>query len=456
MISFFLKVIPISIHSVIKAFLIFFIMSLSLMGAKSFFTNAQPVKKNGYVTVEADLYSRLLFDYLGGITYQENIDSPVDSGGVNFLVNMPLNYANLDIKIGLKFEDQDTNSIQQLRFDETYIQINDIYNFMDIKFFDIGYGAGMGNSIRPDLPVHGIQFYFHLISELTLSLGYGIASTDLQLHPTGTNNNYAQPTLNGIATTYIPSYHTLKLDILYNNIYVPFGFYYGIVLVGKQSSYLVKDYLPENINDSILHTSVGFSVDFLAYYKKKAFAFDIGFGLPIGTMSRYIYLKKDEGHNYDTEFNFLFQFYGDVDILYGIGLAYQILFALDTHTKQKTLGNLYDAYFKETFKVSLIPRYTYGPLLVDLGMVFGIVGDKTARSSYTYKDSIIFNNNGSYLNFTVETGIEWTPFPFKGIGKDFSIRGYYKANLGDLDNGGDHFNEIGMMLKLKFDTREID
>lgn len=411
----------------------------------------EPRSERNYLKLDFEIYSRMIIDHRRESVFQVGLTSPIDRGSIALIGE----YENVDVFIGLKLEERGNINIHNLKFNRAFLKVNDLFNdFLDIQFFDIGYGAGNSFSIRPDMYANGAKFTLKPIPELNISFGYGIASDVFEIYPV--SNSTVHTFLGTDRTTFTPNYHALTFDLRYENDFVPFGFYYGIALIDNGGSYFAKSYLPFNLNDQILHTSLGFDLNLLAYFQKDALRFDMAFTLPVGTLSRHISIGANGEFQNSPELNFLFRFYGDAEFGMGIGANYELMFALDSHTKQKVLGNRYDQYFKEAFKIAVVPRYTYGPVSTDLGVAYSIIGGKTARSSVDINRNIIFNKSKVYHNVNLETGVTWTPFPFSDLGKNFSVRGYYNFDFGDIQLDADHLHELGLQLKMSFNTLALD
>lgn len=322
-----------------------------------------------------------------------------------------------------------------IEFDSAYLEVADLFNGMlTVKFFDIGYGAGVDNSIRPDLGSHGIKFTVKPIDMLSIGLGYGINQKTFYQYAA------SETGIDSSSTNADQDYHAIQLDVGIHNAFVPVTVYAGTVIAdGGDISGLQ---LPKSVTDTekvtLYHTSAGFSADLLAFLIPGAVQLDVGAVIPM--FGAATYFDGTATGDFENELNMVAILYGSVSDLglAGLGLSYSLAFALDTHTKQTTLGDLDDDYFKELLKVVVKPTYALGQFTFGLEIVFGMVGENAAMFSSGEEGGTTSLYNAAYNRFEVAPSIVWAP------ASGFSVEGYFTFYNDNMDIDSNSRMKLGM------------
>lgn len=334
-----------------------------------------------------------------------------------------------NVTASVTIEDDGDDDGSDLGFDSAYIEVADLFDgLLTLKFFDIGYAAGYDNSIRPDLGSHGIKFTLKPIDMLSISLGYGINENNIYIAAgtdtnASTENNADRPL------------HLIQLDVGINNAFVPATIYFGTVIADGGDITGLKvlkkaGEAPEKV--TIAHMSAGFTADLLASLLAGAVNLDLGVVFPLFGAATYIDQTKTE---YENELNLVAVLHGDVANLgvEGLGLAYDLVFALDSHTKHTTLddmdGTANSDTFYDLFKVDVTPSYTLGQFKIALNFVFGMVGENTALAA---------GSADAFNRYEITPSVTWSPAEIA------SIKGYFTYEEPNSETDDDEFMTLGL------------
>lgn len=377
---------------------------------------------------------------LTGQTKAEGIGKGEDAKFVNSGSNID------DFSIGFKavldnvtasvtLEDDGDDDGSDIGFDSAYIEVADLFDgLLTLKFFDIGYAAGYDNSIRPDLGSHGIKFTLKPIDMLSISLGYGINTKTIPISGValdGSTNAISADSRN---------LHLIQLDVGINNAFVPATIYFGTVIADSSTALeLPKEVGGELEEVKIAHMSAGFTADLLAALLAGAVNLDLGVVFPLHGAPTFFDPDKNasgEGE-YENELNLVAALHGDIANLgvEGLGLAYDLVFALDTHTKQTTLddmdGTANSDTFYDLFKVDVTPSYTLGQFKIALNFVFGMIGENTA--------TVIADEPADAFNrYEITPSVTWSPAEIA------SIKGYFTYEEPNSETDDDEFMTLGL------------
>lgn len=379
---------------------------------------------------------------LTGQTKAEGIGKGEDAKFVNSGSNID------DFSIGFKavldnvtasvtIEDDGDDDGSDLGFDSAYIEVADLFDgLLTLKFFDIGYAAGYDNSIRPDLGSHGIKFTLKPIDMLSISLGYGINTGTIHTAGVGLVGTNA---IDSSASSR--NLHLIQLDVGINNAFVPATIYFGTVIADSSTELKLPKKVGGELEEvTIAHMSAGFTADLLAALLAGAVNLDLGVVFPLhGTSTFFDPDKNQSGEGeYENELNLVAALHGDIANLgvEGLGLAYDLVFALDTHTKQTTLddmdGTANSDTFYDLFKVDVTPSYTLGQFKIALNFIFGMVGENTARVIAAADDAKAFNR------YEITPSVTWSPAEIA------SIKGYFTYEDPNSETDDDEFMTLGL------------
>lgn len=382
---------------------------------------------------------------LTGQTKAEGIGKGEDAKFVNSGSNID------DFSIGFKavldnitasvtIDDDSTDTGTGLQFDSAYIEVADLFDgLLTLKFFDIGYAAGYDNSIRPDLGSHGIKFTLKPIDMLSISLGYGINTKNIHTSGVFLVGGVGNDTVtNSIVNNQ--NLHLIQLDVGINNAFVPATIYFGTVIADSSTALkLLKKANGELEEVTIAHMSAGFTADLLAALLAGAVNLDLGVVFPLYGTSTYFDPQKTENGEgeYENELNLVAALHGDIANLgvEGLGLAYDLVFALDTHTKQTTLddmdGTANSDTFYDLFKVDVTPSYTLGQFKIALNFIFGMVGENTATV-------IAGKSVDAFNRYEITPSVTWSPAEIA------SIKGYFTYEEPNSETDDDEFMTLGL------------
>lgn len=350
-------------------------------------------------------------------------------------------------------------------FSSASVSVSDLFDgLLSLKFFDVGYGAGNGNSIRPGLGSHGILVTVKPIDMVNIGIGYGIAKTTFRNYATSTNTVSTNANAKYVIgnTPFVNSeqrdgtiYHALQLNVGIPNAFAPATVYFGaIMLDGATAPLDIKK--NQDYSDIILTNAdrlklkevgiymmhAGFTVDALAFLKAGVLNLDVGVALP-GVASRFIDADGAADAAFVEELNLIAQLHGSVSDLgvAGLGLSYYAHYALDTKTKQETLGDLDDDYFKELIKVKVSPSYTLGQFKFSEAIAFGMIGKNSATSDTGDSDNDDSDYSDAYNSFSSTTKVAWAPAAGTTLGLYYT---FDNGNLSKKDDDAVSSHEIGL------------
>ncbi|BBM89392.1 hypothetical protein COTS27_01091 [Spirochaetota bacterium] len=330
---------------------------------------------------------------------------------------------NVDAQV--KFERTAANNTV-IKFDSAYIQVNDIFGLLTIRFYDWGYAAGSskdeGEYILSDIGFQGFYGSIKPIDILSLGFGFGLNANSIR---------------------------GIRFDMQIGGP-VPTGIYLGIVVNSSDNETLNNtdaaiggvapgDRIGKVKEGTIERLQLGFESKLYGDYIKLSFGIT-----PFGTTIEYYKTTVDTSagtrvHTVADDITmddpgFVFDISGDASFLDGlVGLGYGFLFSYDTITKVMSAGrqnffsaspanstvanssgvatvfpsnHSYQALFDdgadllELFDFRIIPSVSIGQFVFSLPFVVEYYGD-------TY--SGIKLREKPYIRLEINPTVKWTP-----------------------------------------------